>query len=160
MKNVEAFNFNYGSPAKILFLILWYGVFVGFGGNVMLFTGAMSGISDSILDASKIDGASPLREFVSIILPMIYGTISTLLVVAVAQIFTNEASLYGLYAEAIPYLEMRTIGYYLFTLTRTAGYDTTQYPYIAAFGVLLSAVTIPLTILIRSGLKRFGPSVE
>jgi ABC-type sugar transport system permease subunit len=153
-------NFNYGEPEQIFLSILCYGVFIGFGTNVMLFTGAMTGISDSIFDASKIDGAGPLREFVSIILPMIYGTISTLLVVLIAGIFTNEASLYALYAEAIPYAETRTIGYYLFTLTRTAGLDTTQYPYIAAFGLLISAVTIPLTIFVRTGLKRFGPSIE
>ena len=54
--------------------ILFYTVFTGFGGNIVMLSGAMSHIDDSIVEAAKIDGASMSCEFFRIVLPLIWFT--------------------------------------------------------------------------------------
>ena len=47
-------------------------------------------------------------------------------------------------------------GYILLKTTRAAK-DLAAYPYPAAIGLLLTAVTVPLTMLVRWALNKFGP---
>lgn len=141
-----------GSVSQFILLNV-YGIWAGYGTTVMIFVGTMASISDSVFDAAKIDGAGSLREFFSIVIPIIFPTITTFCVVLVSSIFTNQMSLYlfhGLDANPALY----TVGYYLFRLTKQAGVSVSQYPYIAALGLIVSAVTIVLTVVIRKLLNK------
>ena len=99
--------------------ILFYNVWIGFGTQVLMYSGAMSGLDPSITEAAKLDGASPFREFFSIILPLIFPTIQTFLVTGVAGLFVNQINLVafnGLWSEA----RYMTVGYYLFKNAQSA----------------------------------------
>lgn len=154
-------GFVYSSDLNVrLTSLLVYSVWIGFGANILIFNGTMSGVSESVLEAAKLDGVRPLREFFSIVLPMMYPTIVTLAVVNVANIFTNQMYLFSFYGASAE-RKLYTIGYYLYLNTQEAGNSgLSEYPYLAAFGLVVSAVTIPLTIGFRKVMNKIGERFE
>lgn len=139
--------------------LLVFSVWTGFGGSVMMYIGGMNNISESIMEYARLDGATPFQEFFHIVLPMVYPTLTTFMVVSLAGIFTNQVRLFDFYGvTAEPYLQ--TIGYYLYAGVKRAGMDLSCYPYYAAFGLLLTFITVPVTLTARWALGKFGPSVD
>lgn len=140
--------------------ILFYNVWIGFGTQVLMYSGAMSGIDPSITEAARLDGASPFREFFSITLPLIYPTIQTFLITGVANIFLNQINLVafdGLDASG----RFMTVGYYLFSGVEFAMKNSKEELLLfATYGVSLTLIAAPLTLLTRWALDKFGPSVE
>lgn len=135
--------------------IIAFSLFVSFGTSVLMYVGAMNNVSESILESARLDGATPMREFVSIVLPMIYPTLVTFLVVATAGIFTNQINLYNFFGPNATF-SVYTIGYYLYRNTHVATLG--EYPQLAAFGILGTVVAVPLTFLVRWLMGKFGPS--
>ena len=137
--------------------ILFFNVWIGFGTQVLMYSGAMSGIDPSITEAARLDGAGPAREFFSIILPLIFPTLQTFLVAGVAGLFINQVNLLefsGLWSEA----KYMTVGYYLFKNAQSA--SSGELPLLATYGVSLTLIAAPLTLLTRKLLDKYGPSVE
>lgn len=134
--------------------ILVFNVLLSFGTQTLLISGAMEGISDSVTDAAKIDGCSPIQEFTRIVVPMIWPTITTFLIVGVAGVFTNQMCLYSFYGPSAEYANM-TVGYYLYRETLNAGVE--RYPYLAALGIVLTVIVVPLTYLVKWATNKFGP---
>lgn len=137
--------------------IIFYNIWIGFGTQILMYSGAMNGIDPSITEAAKLDGANPWIEFFRIILPLIFPTIQTFIVTGVAAIFTNQINLVAF--EALnAQIKYNTIGYYLF---KKANAPTQyEYPIWATFGVMLTLIAAPLTMLTRWALDKFGPSCE
>lgn len=137
--------------------IIFYNIFAGFGTSILLYSGAMSNVSKAVLEASELDGITPVREFINIIVPLIFPTLSTLLLAGVAAIFTSDISLFSFYGTgAKPFLY--TFGYYLLRGARTA--TLAEYPYLSSLGIVLTIIAVPLTFLISYLLRKFGPSVD
>jgi len=138
-------------------VMLFYYVWASFGTNTMLFCGSMNGISESIFDAAKVDGASEPREFISIVVPMIMPTITTIVVTSLAGLFTQQMNLFSFWGTDYPNLKLYTVGYYLYNTTKKAGVSgLSEYPYIATLGVCISLVTIPITVIMRKTLAKIG----
>ena len=138
-------------------IVIFYNILMSFGTSVLMYSNAMSGISNEIVEAAKIDGCNQFREFFHIVLPGIFPTITTFAITSVAAIFVNQLALYSLYPAGAN-ASVQTIGYFLYIETLKAGDNQAQYPLLCAFGTLISLVAIPLTILTKHLLERFGPS--
>ncbi|MBO6280686.1 MAG: sugar ABC transporter permease [Bacilli bacterium] len=138
-------------------VVIFYNVLMSFGTSVLMYSNAMSGLSNEIVEAAKIDGCNQFREFFHIVLPGIFPTITTFAITSVAAIFVNQLALYSLYPGGAD-ASIQTIGYFLYIETLRAGDNQAQYPLLCAFGTLISLVAIPLTILTKFLLERFGPS--
>lgn len=143
--------------------LLFYSLFFGFGVNVLLFTGAMSGINESVIESARLEGVSDIQEFIYITIPMIWPTFITFFVVGVAQVFTNQMNLvsfYGVAAEP----RVTTIGYFLYSETLqaelTGGIKRLSLPQLSAMGLILTFIIAPLTLIIKKMLEKFGPSTE
>lgn len=136
--------------------IIFYGIWAGFGTSSMMYLGAMNGISESVVEAAKLDGITPIKELWYITMPLVWPTFVTFIVCGLAGIFTNQMGLFNFYGEKAPY-QFYTFGYYLYVETKNALMD--KYPYLAATGLCITAVVAPLTVLLRKALDRFGPSV-
>ena len=128
--------------------ILFYNVWVCFGSQLLIYTGAMDQISPEILEAGKVDGVSCIREFVSIVVPIILPTVATFVIANVAMLFTNQANLYAFFGDNVGYSNY-TIGYYLFELVNKAGNGKSMYSYASALGIICTLIAFPLTMLIR-----------
>ncbi len=130
-------------------------IFFGLGTSMLMYLGAMSGLNESVLEAAKIDGATSFGELRHIILPMIYPTIKTFLVVGLAGIFANQFNLFNFYA-ATAKSDYATIGYYFYYhIADTSRFGKPYYPYIAAFGLVISLVLIPIAIVLNKWLEKF-----
>jgi ABC-type sugar transport system permease subunit len=127
-----------------------------------MYSSSMSSIDDSVIESAGLDGASPIREFASIVLPLIYPTIATFLAVSVAGIFTNQFNLFSLYGDNPP-SHLQNLGIFLYLKTYFAvveGSMEAAFVIPATWGVLLTLVAAPITIFVRWALNKFGPSVN
>lgn len=137
----------------VMFFYLW----LSFGSLMLMYLGAMNGISDSISEAARLDGASNIQEFIYIVFPMIYPTFSTLFYTSVATIFTNQINLYSLWGNSAPPAIM-TFGYYLYREVSMA--EEARYPGLATLGVMMTLVAAPLTFFFKWLLQKLGPKVN
>ena len=148
------------SPDNVKFAtILFFNTWVGFGGGVLMYSNAMSGISKEVVDSAHLDGAIGIREFFSITIPGIWPTLSTFLITGVAGIFSNQAGLFSFYGQdAVP--GIRTYGYEMYIRVYKYQNNMVEYPMISAIGLWMTAVAVPLTYLVKWLLEKFGPSEE
>ncbi len=138
--------------------LLFFNVWVGFGTQVLMYTGTMSGISDSIVDAAKIDGMSSFQELWYVTIPSIWPTLTTFIVVGIAHFFTNQMQLFAFFGTTADY-ELYTLGYFLYRSVQSAG-SVTEYSYLASFGIIFTLFAIPITFIARFLLEKLGPKTE
>ncbi len=139
--------------------IVFYNIFVSFGTSVLMYSNAMSGLSVEVSEAAKIDGANSWNEFIHIVLPGIFPTITTFAVTSVAGIFINQMNLFSFFNSTAS-SEVQTYGYYLYVKTLDASNNESEYPFICAIGLLLTLVAVPLTMLTKYALEKWGPSED
>ena len=139
--------------------IVFYNIFVSFGTSVLMYSNAMSGLSVEVSEAAKIDGASAWDEFIHIVLPGIFPTISTFAVTSVASIFINQMNLFSFF-NLTASNEVQTYGYYLYVQTVNSTSNEAAYPFICAIGLLLTIIAVPLTLLTKWALEKWGPSED
>lgn len=140
--------------------LMLYCVFIGFGTQVMMYSGAMSAISASVVEAAELDGCTPFKEFIFIIVPMIYPTITTFVVVNIATMFVQQMNLFSFYGpnatDGDP--NITTFGYYLYKEAYSG--SRVKFPRIATLGFYMTLVSIPTTYLIKWLLEKVGPSED
>ncbi len=130
----------------------------GFSSNILLFLNSMSQMSNAVLEAARIDGASEFRTFWSIVLPSIWGTIVEMIVIAMAGLATNQANLQAMFGNDLR-KTMRTVGYHIFVSIFDNGAESEiKYAYCSAFGLLATVVIAPLTIFTRYIMNKVGPT--
>lgn len=155
----EVFNISIqgllSNPDTKLITILFFNVWFGVGSSFLLYSGAMSGISDSIIEAATLDGVTAMQEFRYIVFPMIFPTFATFFITSFATLFTNQMSVFSFSGAQADY-SVYTIGYYLYKSVQTATMD--QYPYLSAFGLVLTVIIIPICLLTKKALDKFGPA--
>lgn len=144
-------------------LLMFYNIFAGFGTSVLLYSNKMSSISPDILEAADLDGVSSSQEFFHIVLPEAYSTISVFLITGVASIFINQYNVYPLLGGSFD-SKSASIGYYMYDSVVDVVVSDAQ-PQIAlmrtaALGLLISAIVIPVTFLVRHLLLKYGPSED
>ncbi len=137
--------------------ILFFTIWTGFGVQTLIYSSSMSGISNEIVEAAKIDGITPLKEFLLIDIPIIAPTISVFVVSSVATLFVNQMNLFNFYGVEAPY-GIYTIGYYIYRGVSAAGTTLSDYPYYAAFGLIMTMITIPITLLVRKVMNKLDPN--
>lgn len=137
--------------------ILFFTIWTGFGIQTLIYSSAMSSISSEIVDAAKIDGVTPMKEFLYIDIPMIMPTIAVFVVSSTATIFVNQINLYSFYGPDASNYSIWTIGYYMYrgiSAAPTIG----EYPYYAAFGLVMTMITIPITLIVRALMNKVDPN--
>lgn len=143
--------------SKTFGTILFYCIWIGFGGSILLYVGAMNNISESVSEACRLDGANLFQEMIYIVIPLIYPTFVTFIVVGVGGIFTNQMGLYSFFGPGADET-IQTFGYYLFRRTKLA--SESDYPFLATMGLLMTFVVAPLTFLVKWLLEKLGPKLE
>ena len=144
--------------------VLFFNVWASFGVNILLYSGSMSGIDESIVESVQLDGAGLVKEFFYITLPLIYPTIMQMVIVSFAGIFANQMqlmSLYGLMSSES--LELATFGMFLYVNTQKAKpvmANGISMGVLSSMGILLTLILLPTTMAIRKLLSKLGPSVN
>ena len=126
--------------------VLFYMLYTGIGGRFVLLGGAMNTIDPSIIDAGKIDGASPYRELVSIIIPCIWPTLATLILMGSTAIFTASGPLL-LFDQGR--FGSKSISYYIYAITESGGDSSASVELASAVGVTFTVLALPIVMLVK-----------
>ena len=142
------------SPNLRFWTIFFYGFWCGFGTSLLLYSNAMDAISDSVVEASHLDGVGYMQEFWYVTMPMIFPTFKTLMMVGSAGVLLDQFYLYEFYGMKA-YTDIQTVGYYVFKETMLV--NSTGYPRIAAMGIIITCVAVPFALLIRYLMNKVDP---
>ena len=138
-------------------LLIFFTIYISFGTRILLYTGTMSGISESIIESAKLDGITPMKELFLIVIPMIWGTIVTFIVVSIVGLFTGQMSAYSFFGEGLE-MQLYTFGYYIFM--RASKSSMYEYPVLSALGLIMTAIAVPVTLAVKHFMTKYGPSVD
>lgn len=153
---VPGFGENYDIMFKY---VIFYNFYLGLSANMLVYTGTMSSISDSVIEAAQIDGVNSFQEFFHIIVPSIFNTVALFIITGTLTIFTGQAGLFSLFGLFAPQ-EFGTYGYYLYVQVKHAGINYPLLPPLASFGLCLTFIAIPVVFSLRYLLNKYGPSAD
>ena len=142
--------------------VLFFNVWIGFGVNVLMFTGSMSGIDESVVESAHLDGVNTVQEFIYITFPLIWPTFVSFFTISVAGFFTDQMGLHTLFGTAAN--DLSTFGYYLYVNTAAGELikdgSTPPFTVLSAMGLMMTAIMLPLVLGLRKGLRKYGPSTD
>lgn len=148
-----------GNERTATLTILIYTVWTGFGGNMLLFGGAMTRIPVELLESARLDGVGPWRELTSIILPLVWSTVTTVIIVALAGIFSASGPI--LLFGGGNKNKTTTLSYWIFMQVYGSGKvgGSGSYNLVSCAGLCFTLVGVPIILGIRKLLERI-PTVE
>lgn len=141
--------------------VVFFNIWISFGINTLMFSGSMSGIGQEIVEASEIDGVNIIQEFLYITVPLVYSTICSIIIIMTTGIFTNQMELFSIFGASAE--DIGTLGYYLFVhsqLLIESDSNKPSYGEMAALGLILTLIMVPLTLFLRKFLYKVGPSED
>lgn len=145
------------NPDTTFITMLVFTLWLGFGGGMLVYTGTMNGISESLVEAAKLDGCGTVKEFIFITIPSIYPTIIVFLVGQMSNFFANQMNLFAFYGADADY-RLYSFGYWLYVSLQRGNMAT--YPYLSAVGLVLTAFLAPIVLVTRKLLLKLGPSSD
>lgn len=150
------------NPSWQLFTVIIFNVLMGFGVSVLTYSGTMSGVNVSLIESAQLDGCNPLQEFVHIIIPMIWPTVVTLMIVSFSRVFTEQWQVYTLLQD-VPG-KATNLGYYLYSRALYGSLEKSgnniAYTTLSALGLILTAIVLPAAMIMRWALNKYGPKAD
>jgi ABC-type sugar transport system permease subunit len=138
--------------------IIFYTVWTGLGINMILYQGAMNRLPQEVIEAGRLDGISWLRELWSVVMPIIWPTLSMTVIIAFTGLF-NSGGPVLLFSEAGSTLgrnKTMTLPFLIYSMT----WRGSAYEYPAAVGVFFTLASLPIVFGIRFLMSKFDPEVE
>ena len=132
--------------------ILLFCVWTGFGLNLIMFNGAMTRIPESVVESARIEGIGFWRELFSITVPMIWPTLSILMLLSVTSVFTASGPIIlftgGKYNTS-------TIDFWMYV---NVVMDK-EYNLASALGMILTLASLPIFLFVSWLRKKFPSDV-
>ena len=134
--------------------IILPGIFSPFA--VFILTKFMRRIPPAMIEAAKLDGCKPGMEFTHLVFPLIWPTISTMLILSFTGLFSSSGPilLFGAKSAA---LETTTISYWIFKEVYELGVGGANA--VSATGLCFTVVAVPLILFVRWVAEKI-PEVE
>ena len=147
-----------GKQSTATWTIVVYSIWTGFCSNVLLFGGAMTRIPIDVLESARIEGSGPLVELVRLILPLIWSSISTIIVFQFTGIFSSSGPIL-LFTNGD--FDTTTISFWIFQQVYGSGVfgGTGSYNLVSCAGLCFTLVGVPIILFIRWLMERI-PAVE
>ncbi len=138
--------------------IIAFTIWTGFGVNMILYQSAMSRIPGEVLEAGQLDGVPWYRELFSIIIPMVWPTLSTTLILLITSLFNSSGPILLFQGSGVEVDNpaITTTAFWIYRQT-FKGADL-NYP--AAIGMFYTLVSIPIVFLVRYLFNKIDPDVE
>ena len=76
-----------GDDSTMWGTILVFSVWTGVNGNLIYFQSAIARLPDSVFESSELDGASEVRQFFTMALPLVWPTVTTMSITLVGGVF-------------------------------------------------------------------------
>lgn len=144
--------------------VLLHMIWMGFPGNIIIWSGTFARIPESVVEYAKLDGVGWVREMVQIILPMVWPTFSLFLILQLAGIFSASGSVFLLTNDP-------TVASGVGTETLSNWFYRTMYAgggtpsdnalsQMSALGMMITVVACTLSLTARKWLVKLVPDVE
>ena len=146
---------------KAFWMMMIYSLWLSWGGSMLLLGGAMARIPVEVIESGRLDGITSGREIVSMIFPLIWSTLSTLLILHTTSLITAQGSV--LVFDPENYSQTWTIGYWIFyhlggnPLSGDA--SSVARDQVSALGLIFTAVGVPVVLFLKWIIERV-PVVE
>lgn len=127
-------------------LVYMYCIWAGIGYNVLLFSGAIGRVPKELFESAQMDGAGNFKQFTRIMIPMIWPTVVTMIVLGMTSILT-------LYLQPVLF-ELNNTETIAGTIFIGVQSGKNQYPMYSAFGLLFSFILAPLILWVRKLLSK------
>ena len=137
--------------------LIFYGIWTGLGSGILIYTGTMNSINESLSEYARLDGMNDLQELIYIVIPSIWPTFVTFFVANFSGVLSNQLNLYNFYNQGAS-SRLWTTGYYMYRETLVAG--KSQYPTLSAMGLTFTIVMAPATLFVRWLMLKFGPKED
>lgn len=134
--------------------ILVFSVWTGVSGNLIYFNSAMGRIPSSIMESAELDGASELRQFITIVIPMIWPTVITMVITGFSQVMAWFMPAL-LMTNGGPDGATSTISLIIVTNTRNGNYG-----YVSALGSLVAVLGGGLVLTVKLLMEKLIEEVE
>ncbi len=131
-------------PQYAKWTIVAYFFWTNFGGQFILFTGAMSRIPNQILEAAQIDGAGMGTEIFKIVFPLCWPTFSMLLILNLSSVFTAAGPVLLLTGGGA---DTENIAYWIFAQVN-GGAEGNMYQ-ASAVGIVCTIIIFPIVAFVR-----------
>lgn len=135
--------------------IMIFDILIGVGANLVIWLGGMSRIPYDLIEYGKLEGVGPIREFVSVVLPLIWPTFVTMVSLQIINIFGATGSVLILTDGQNG---TTTLAFWMYKMVLDAVEG--EYHHVAALGLIFTVITIPLVVVCRWFMNKFGEEVE
>lgn len=140
------------SESTASWMVWIFCVWAGIGYDVILLTAGMARIPRDILESCKMDGVPSLQEFVRIIIPLTWPTITTLFILGMMSMF--NVYLQPFFLTSGQYYT-RTIGLEIYEVSQGANKATP-----ATLGLFCSLIGAPIILTVRHFLNKMFAEVD
>ena len=143
----ESLGINSAKYPTSQILVYVYCIWAGLGYNIILFSGAIGRIPKELFESAELDHAGYFKEFLHVVVPCIWPTIVTLVVVGMTNVLTLYMHPYLLtnYDTSSTY----TIALSIFQTAGNDGAMPNDLHQVTAYGLFFSAVWAPIILLVR-----------
>ena len=142
------------ATATIMAFVFW----TGLTGNMILYQGAMNRVPGDVIEVGKLEGIKWYRELWSVVLPMIWPTISMTIITTFTGIFSagGPILLFSEQGGGMGGNGTMTLPFYIYLQT----WMGTSYEYPAAIGLFFTLCAIPIVSIVRFVVNKFDPEVD
>ena len=139
--------------------ILLYCVWTGFTTNLIIISSAMSRIPVEVLESARLDGCSSFKELIFLILPMIWSSVSTLVIFILTGIFNASGPILLFHPDG-GYNTM-TLSFWIYQQVYGGGAygGTGNYGLVSCAGLIFTCIGVPFILLVRRLIEKI-PAVE
>ena len=136
--------------------VFFFAVWSGLGYNVVLLNGGISRIPQEILEYSRLDGVTTVREMFQIVLPLVWPTMSTLFIL-------NSLAIFGWFLPPMLIIsdsggangKTSTVALYIYQLVNQEEGEKA-----AALGLMFSVVGIHFVFFVKWLMGKVTPDIE
>ncbi|PWM75285.1 MAG: hypothetical protein DBX59_02330 [Bacillota bacterium] len=146
-----------GNPATKHWAVLTFTLWTGFGTNLLLFNSAMARVPAEVMESTQLDGVGMTRELCQFIIPLIWPTLSSVLLLSLSGFFGFVQPILLLEQETVGgnrFSEAASIGYYIYY------YMTTRKELLSALGLCFTVLSVPIVFFCRWGLNKISEASE
>lgn len=150
------------NSATVTPTVIAYGLWDSLGTQMLLFCGAMVRIPVETLESGRLDGVPAGREFFQLILPMMWPTLSTILLLQITGILEASGALLLLVGDQKSFsLNAHTLSFWMWSQVYAGGkHMQGQYTRVCGVGLCMSLLIMPFVFFMKWLFTEKLPQVE
>lgn len=138
-----------GEQWTVLPALVIVGTWAFYGSFLILYLAGLQNIDPSLYEAAEIDGAGPVRKFLSITIPSLRYTMNVVISMVIIYAFKGFALIW-IMTQGGPFYKSEVVSTYIYK----SAFGMNKVSYATAGGVLLAVIVITLTILFNQWRER------